>query len=482
MQEAGADPVLELGFTIADGLEYIKCGMRNGVSVDQLAPRFSFFFGIGMNFYMEIAKLRAARRLWARLVKERFEPKSEKSLLLRTHCQTSGWSLTEQDPYNNVIRTTVEAMAAVLGGTQSLHTNALDEAIGLPTEHSARIARNTQLILQHETNIPKVIDPWAGSYAMESLTTQLEEAAEKLIREVDEIGGMAKAVDTGMPKLRIEESAAKRQADIDSQAEVIVGVNKYTAAEETEIPILSIENEAVRNSQVNRLKEIRATRDNEKVQQALKKLEEAAKKEQGAEGSNLLALSIEAARVRCTVGEISDALTNVYGRYTPTSRLVSGAYSQQYAKQDEFSAVIDRVKQFAEKAGRNPRILIAKVGQDGHDRGQKVVATGFADLGFDVDIGALFQTPAEVAKQAIDSDVHVIGVSSQAAGHKSLVPELVRELKERGSSDITIVCGGVIPHQDYDFLYQHGVAAIFGPGTKITDAANSVLDSVEKTL
>merc|ERR1712137_637310 len=482
MQEAGADPVLELGFTIADGLEYIKCGMRNGVSVDKLAPRFSFFFGIGMNFYMEIAKLRAARRLWARLVKERFDPQSEKSLLLRTHCQTSGWSLTEQDPYNNVIRTTVEAMAAVLGGTQSLHTNALDEAIGLPTDHSARIARNTQLILQHETGIPKVIDPWAGSYAMESITSELEAAAEALIKEVDAEGGMAKAVDSGMPKLRIEEAAAKRQADIDSQAEIIVGVNKYPAPEETPIPILSIDNSAVRESQLARLKKIKETRDDKAVKDALANLEEAARKEQGAEDSNLLHFAVAAARVRCTVGEISDALKNVYGQYVPNSRLVSGAYSQTYSKKDEFSAVVDRVKAFQEKAGRNPRILIAKVGQDGHDRGQKVVATGFADLGFDVDIGALFQTPGEVAKQAIDADVHVIGVSSQAAGHKSLVPELVKELKKRGGDDILIVCGGVIPQQDYQFLYDNGVTCIFGPGSKITDAATSVLDAIEKTL
>lgn len=382
MQEAGADPVLELGFTIADGLEYIKCGMKNGVSVDQLAPRFSFFFGIGMNFYLEIAKLRAARRLWARLVKDRFNPKNEKSLLLRTHCQTSGWSLTEQDPYNNVIRTTVEAMAAVLGGTQSLHTNALDEAIGLPTDHSARIARNTQLILQNETGIPSVIDPWAGSYAMEALTSQLENAAEKLINEVDKEGGMAKAVDTGMPKLRIEEAAAKRQADIDSQKEIIVGVNKFKAPEETEIPILSIDNSSVRDSQVKRLNAIKKSRNENDVKKALSDLEEAAKKPQGAENSNLLQLAIQAARVRCTVGEISQALTNVYGQYVPNSRLVSGAYSQSYSKQDEFKEVMDRVKQFAEKSGRNPRILIAKVGQDGHDRGQKVVATGFADLGF----------------------------------------------------------------------------------------------------
>ena len=382
MQEAGADPVLELGFTIADGLEYIKCGMKNGVSVDQLAPRFSFFFGIGMNFYLEIAKLRAARRLWAKLVKEKFNPENSKSLLLRTHCQTSGWSLTEQDPYNNVIRTTVEAMAAVLGGTQSLHTNALDEAIGLPTDHSARIARNTQLILQNETGIPKIIDPWAGSYAMESITDELEQAAEKLIKEIDEAGGMAKAVDSGMPKRRIEEAAAKRQADIDSQAEIIVGVNKFKASEEEPIPVLSIDNSAVKNSQINRLKEVKSTRNEVEVKNALNALKEAAKKEQGAEGSNLLELAVNAAKFRCTVGEISDALTEVYGHYTPSAGLVKGAYSKEYKQKDEFQTVMDRVNSFQDKVGRNPRILIAKVGQDGHDRGQKVVATGFADLGF----------------------------------------------------------------------------------------------------
>mmetsp|Transcript_39758 Transcript_39758/g.68173 ORF Transcript_39758/g.68173 Transcript_39758/m.68173 type:complete len:743 (-) Transcript_39758:38-2266(-) len=482
MQEAGADPVLELGFTIADGLEYIKCGMKNGVSVDQLAPRFSFFFGIGMNFYLEIAKLRAARRLWAKLVKEKFNPENSKSLLLRTHCQTSGWSLTEQDPYNNVIRTTVEAMAAVLGGTQSLHTNALDEAIGLPTDHSARIARNTQLILQNETGIPKIIDPWAGSYAMESITDELEQAAEKLIKEIDEAGGMAKAVDSGMPKRRIEEAAAKRQADIDSQAEIIVGVNKFKASEEEPIPVLSIDNSAVKNSQINRLKEVKSTRNEVEVKNALNALKEAAKKEQGAEGSNLLELAVNAAKFRCTVGEISDALTEVYGHYTPSAGLVKGAYSKEYKQKDEFQTVMDRVNSFQDKVGRNPRILIAKVGQDGHDRGQKVVATGFADLGFDVDIGALFQTPAEVAKQAIDADVHAVGISSQAAGHKALVPELVEELKKLGGEDIVIICGGVIPQQDYEFLYRHGVSCIFGPGSKITDAASTVLDAIEKVV
>ena len=383
MQEAGADPVLELGFTIADGLEYIQCGLKGGVTVDELAPRFSFFFGIGMNFYLEIAKLRAARRLWARLVKEKFSPKNAKSLLLRTHCQTSGWSLTEQDPYNNVVRTTVEAMAAVLGGTQSLHTNALDEAIGLPTEHSARIARNTQLILQHETGIPKIIDPFAGSYAIESITNELEINAEKLIREIDEqYGSMSKAVASGMPKLKIEESAAKRQAAIDSQSEIIVGVNKFKPPTETPIPILSIDNSAVRAKQIERLEKIRSTRDENKVKQALDALKEAANKPQGTENANLLALAVNAARVRCTVGEISSALESVFGRYIPTTKLISGAYARSHTDSAEIQSIIDRVGRFNSKFGRNPRILIAKVGQDGHDRGQKVVASGFADLGF----------------------------------------------------------------------------------------------------
>jgi len=482
IQEAGADTALELAFTIADGLEYIKCGMKNGISVDELAPRFSFFFGIGMNFYLEIAKLRAARRLWARLVRERFSPSNPKSLLLRTHCQTSGWSLTEQDPYNNVIRTTVEAMAAVLGGTQSLHTNALDEAIGLPTDHSARIARNTQLILQHETNIPKIIDPWAGSYAIEALTSELEAKAEEIIRDIDSQGGMAIAVAKGTPKLLIEESAAKRQADIDSKKEIIVGVNKYPPPENSEtVPVLSIDNSTVLKSQCDRLKHVRSTRDEAKVKAALEALTNAAKQPQGSEGNNLLELSVNAARVRCTVGEISSAIESVYGRYAPSTQVANGAYGRTYSVKSELDALTERVNKFQETFGRRPRILIAKVGQDGHDRGQKVVATGFADVGFDVDIGPLFQTPAEVAKQAVESDVHVVGVSSQAAGHKALVPELIKELNSLGAKNVAVVVGGVIPPQDYPFLEEQGVCCIFGPGTPILKAANQILDVIEKS-
>eukprot|EP01132_Coremiostelium_polycephalum_P008330 gene8330-10232_t len=478
MQEAGADTGLELGFTLADGLEYVRCGVKSGVTVDEIAPRFSFFFGIGMNFYMEIAKLRAARRLWAKLVKEKFNPKDEKSLMLRTHCQTSGWSLTEQDPYNNVIRTTIEAMSAVLGGTQSLHTNALDEAIGLPTEFSARIARNTQLILQEETGIPRIIDPWAGSYAIETLTNQLEELAHKIIKEVEEMGGMAKAVTEGMPKRRIEESAASRQARIDSGSETIVGVNKYRLKNEDKLDILSIDNKVVKASQIERLNRIKATRNKENVKKSLDALTEAARSGTG----NLLELAIQAARDRCTVGEISDALESVYGRYKPTHTLASGAYKSNYGKVNEMEVVVDQVKKFNEKHGRPPRILVAKMGQDGHDRGAKVIASGFSDLGFDCDVGPLFSTAKEVAKQAIDSDVHVVGISSLAAGHKTLVPELVQELKNMDASHIVVVCGGVIPPQDYDFLYESGVCCIFGPGTKVTDAASQVIKSIESNL
>jgi len=488
MQEAGADASLELAFTIADGLEYVRTGLKAGVSVDDIAPRFSFFFGIGMDFYVEIAKLRAARRLWAKLIQSHFQPKSAKSLLLRTHCQTSGWSLTEQDPYNNVVRTTVEAMAAVLGGTQSLHTNALDEAVGLPTLHSSRIARNTQLILQTEANLPKVVDPWAGSYMMETLTDQLEARALQIIEEVEALGGMAKAVASGMPKLRIEESAARRQANIDSGYEVIVGVNKYRvpADQETQIPALQIDNSAVRQKQIDLLTKIKASRNEAAVQAALEKLAVAGRDVDGAggEGSNLLELSIEAARLRATVGEITQALEMgaQWGRYTPHNRLISGAYARQYRSQDDITPVIDRINRFAEKFGRRPRLLIAKMGQDGHDRGQKVVATGFADLGFDVDIGPLFQTPKEVARQAIDADVHAIGISSQAAGHKTLIPELVEELKAQGVTNMVLICGGVIPHQDYQFLYDHGVHCIFGPGTPIPKAGKDVVEAIEKNL
>ncbi|KAF2076426.1 hypothetical protein CYY_002283 [Polysphondylium violaceum] len=480
MQEAGADTALELGFTIADGLEYVRCGVKSGVTVDEIAPRFSFFFGIGMNFYLEIAKLRAARRLWAKMMKEKFEPKDNKSLMLRTHCQTSGWSLTEQDPYNNVIRTTVEAMSAVLGGTQSLHTNALDEAIGLPTEFSARIARNTQLILQEETGIPRIIDPWAGSFAMEALTNELEAKALKIITEVESMGGMAKAVVEGLPKRRIEESAASRQGRIDSGVETIVGVNKYKLKNEERIDILSIDNKKVKASQIARLEKIRATRDNKKVQECLNALIEAAK--DSSQSQNLLGLAIEAARARCTVGEISDALEKVYGRYVPTHSLASGAYKSSYGKINEIDAVLDAVKKFTKEQGRPPRILVAKMGQDGHDRGAKVVASGFSDLGFDCDVGPLFSTAKEVAKQAIDSDVHVVGISSQAAGHKTLVPELIHELKKLNADHICVVVGGVIPPQDYDFLYEQGVVAIFGPGTKVTDSALAVIKAIEENV
>ncbi|EGC38343.1 hypothetical protein DICPUDRAFT_86554 [Dictyostelium purpureum] len=478
IQEAGADTALELAFTLADGLEYVRCGLQGGVTVDEIAPRFSFFFGIGMNFYLEIAKLRAARRLWAKLMKEKFAPKDTKSLLLRTHCQTSGWSLTEQDPYNNVIRTTVEAMSAVLGGTQSLHTNALDEAIGLPTEFSARIARNTQLILQEETGIPRIVDPWAGSYAMESLTNELENKAKEIIDEVEKMGGMAKAVVDGLPKRRIEEAAASRQARIDSGIETIVGVNKYKLKNEERIDILSIDNDKVKASQIERLLRVRATRDQAKANAALDALTEAAKSGNG----NLLGLAIEAARARCTVGEISDALEKIYGRYIPTSTLASGAYKSAYGNADVMDKVLTRVKEFAKKQGRPPRILIAKMGQDGHDRGAKAVASAFSDFGFEVDLSPLFSTPEESCKFAIESDVDVVGISSLAAGHKTLVPALVGELKKHHAEHITVICGGVIPPQDYDFLYQHGVAAIFGPGTPITDAALAVIDAVEKKL
>ncbi|KAI9220235.1 mitochondrial methylmalonyl-CoA mutase [Blastocladiella britannica] len=478
IQEAGADAVLELAFTLADGLEYARTGIKAGMTIDQFAPRLSFFFGIGMNFYMEIAKLRAARRLWALLIKEKFEPKNNKSLLLRTHCQTSGWSLTEQDPYNNVIRTTVEAMAATLGGTQSLHTNALDEAVGLPTEFSARIARNTQLILQEEAMIPKVADPWGGSYMMESMTNALCESAMEIITEIESLGGMAKAVDTGMPKLRIEESAAKRQARIDSCQETIVGVNKYRLTTEAPIEVLQIDNSKVRLSQIENMERSKASRDQAKAQKCLEALTECAKTGQG----NLLALSIEAAKNRCTLGEISFALEKVWGRHSPTTRVISGAYKSEYGSSDEITSALKAADDFAEREGRRPRILVAKMGQDGHDRGAKVIATGFADLGFDVDVGPLFQTPAEVARQAVDADVHVVGVSSQAAGHKTLVPALVAELKKLGADDKLVVCGGVIPPQDYDFLHKAGAAAIFGPGTKIPLAAREVIEKIDQAL
>lgn len=486
MQEAGADNVLELAFTIADGVEYVRTGINAGLTVDDSAARFSFFFGIGMNFYMEIAKLRAARRLWAHYIKKLFNPKKEESLLLRTHCQTSGWSLTEQDPYNNVVRTTIEAMAATLGGTQSLHTNSFDEAIGLPTIDSARIARNTQILLQEEAFIPKVVDPWGGSYMMESLTNELFDRAVKVIEEVEQLGGMAKAVASGMPKLRIEESAARKQARIDSGEDTIVGVNKYVVENEKAVECRQIDNAQVRKSQCERLDRIRATRDNAKCQAALAKMEAAARKGRGHTGTregadNLLTCAVECAKLRCTVGEISDTMEKVFGRYMPESKVVSGAYKSSFKKTTTIDQVVNRVKDFEKKFGRRPRMLVAKMGQDGHDRGSKVIASGFSDLGFDIDIGPLFQTPEEVVRQALDADVHMIGVSSQAAGHKTLIPQLMALLK-KNNSKILVSAGGVIPRQDYDFLYDAGVAAIFGPGTKIPEAAITVVNAIDKSI
>ncbi|KAJ1795805.1 hypothetical protein LPJ59_004136 [Coemansia sp. RSA 2399] len=495
MQEAGANSVLECAFTIADGIEYIRTGLKAGMTVDQFAPRLSFFWCVGMNFYMEVAKMRAARRLWAHLVKDKFSPANPKSLMLRTHSQTSGWSLTEQDPYNNVIRTTVEAMAATLGGTQSLHTNALDEAIGLPTKFSARIARNTQLILQEEAYIPKVADPWAGSYMMESLTNDVYDAALEIINEVEALGGMAKAIASGMPKMRIEESAAKRQAQIDSSQITIVGVNKYRVADEGsdgasasgsgKVDVLSIDNKEVLRAQIERLDRIRTTRDADAAQAAMDRITEATLSGTG----NLLALAIDAARARCSVGEISYAIEKVTGRYKPEVRLVSGTYKAEYAKsgaqpdgRDPIAETIKMAELFAEKWGRRPRILIVKMGQDGHDRGAKVVASGYADLGFDVDVGPLFQTPAEAARQAIDADVHVVGASSLAAGHKTLVPQLVEELKSMGAPDMMVIAGGVIPQQDYQYLYDRGCDAVYGPGTRIPDAAQDMIRKLDERL
>uniref|UniRef100_A0A0F7Z9E2 Methylmalonyl-CoA mutase, mitochondrial n=1 Tax=Crotalus adamanteus TaxID=8729 RepID=A0A0F7Z9E2_CROAD len=478
MQEAGADAILELAYTIADGLEYCRTGLKAGLTIDEFAPRLSFFWGIGMNFYMEIAKLRAGRRLWAQLIEKMFQPKDTKSLLLRAHCQTSGWSLTEQDPYNNIIRTTVEAMAAVFGGTQSLHTNSFDEALGLPTVKSARIARNTQIIIQEESGIPKVADPWGGSFLMESLTNDVYEAALKLINEIEEMGGMAKAVAEGIPKLHIEECAARRQARIDSGSEVIVGVNKYQLEKEETVEVLAIDNTSVRNKQIEKLIKVKACRDEVAAQKCLTALTECATTSQG----NLLALAVEAARARCTVGEITDAMKKVFGEHRASDRMVSGAYRQEFGESDEITQAISRVNNFLEREGRRPRLLVAKMGQDGHDRGAKVIATGFADLGFDVDIGPLFQTPLEVAQQAVDADVHCVGVSTLAAGHKTLVPELIKQLNSLGRPDILVMCGGVIPPQDYDYLYDSGVSNIFGPGTRIPKAAVQVLDDIEKCL
>jgi len=469
MQEAGANLVQELAFTLADGREYVRTAIAAGMDVDRFAPRLSFFFCIGMNFFMEAAKLRAARLLWSRIMEE-FEPQDPKSSMLRTHCQTSGVSLAEQDPYNNVVRTAYEAMSAVLGGTQSLHTNSLDEAIGLPTDHSSRIARNTQLILQEETGVTNVVDPLAGSYYVEKLTHDMAEAAWKLIEEVEEMGGMTKAVASGMPKLRIEEAAAQRQAGQDRGTDVIVGVNKYRREKEDAIDILDVDNVAVRDSQIKRLERIRSTRDEAACTKTLEELGRRAK-----EGGNLLEAAVEAARTRATVGEISMAMEAEFGRHRAEVKTLAGVYGAAYEGDAGFAAIQKSVEAFAEVEGRRPRMLVVKMGQDGHDRGAKVIATAFADIGFDVDVGPLFQTPAEAAQDAVDNDVHVIGISSQAAGHKTLAPQLVKALKEAGAEDILVICGGVIPQQDYKFLYDAGVKAIFGPGTNIPDAAQDIL-------
>ncbi|MFC7048416.1 methylmalonyl-CoA mutase [Emcibacter nanhaiensis] len=473
MQEAGATQLQELAFTLADGMEYVRAATAKGLDVDAFAPRLSFFFAIGMNFFMEVAKLRAARTIWAQIM-ENFGAKNPKSLMLRTHCQTSGVSLTEKDPYNNVIRTTVEAMAAALGGTQSLHTNALDEAIALPTDFSARIARNTQLVLQEETGICNVVDPLGGSYYIESLTNELVQEAWKLIWEVEEMGGMTKAVEAGLPKMKIEEAAARKQARIDKGEEVVVGVNKYQLAKEDPIEILDVDNAAVREAQIARLEKMRSTRDEAKCQAALEALTEAAKS-----GENLLEKAVDAARARASLGEISDAMEKIFGRHKAEVRSISGVYGSAYEGDEGFKAIQERVEQFAKREGRRPRMMVVKMGQDGHDRGAKVVATAFADIGFDVDVGPLFQTPEEAARQAIENDVHIIGVSSLAAGHKTLVPALIAELKKEGAEDILVSCGGVIPQQDYDFLYKAGCAAIFGPGTNIPKAAGEILDKLE---
>jgi methylmalonyl-CoA mutase len=475
MQEAGATNVQELAYTIADGIEYVRTAIDSGMDVDKFAPRLSFFFAIGMNFFMEIAKLRAARILWATLMEEKFSPKDQRSLMLRTHCQTSGVSLTSKDPYNNIMRTTIEGMAAVLGGTQSLHTNSFDEALGLPTEFAARIARNTQLVLQEETGITKVVDPLAGSYYIESLTNELVEAALVLINEVEDMGGMTKAVESGMPKLRIEEAAALRQVAIDRGNDVIVGVNKYQLSEEPEIDVRDIDNSSVRDAQIQRLNRLRAERDSIACDKTLAAITEAAKSGEG----NLLSLAVEAARERATVGEISDALEEVWGRHRAQTRSISGVYSSAYEGDEEFMKIKQKVEEFAERQGRQPRMLVVKMGQDGHDRGAKVIATAFADLGFDVDVGPMFQTPEEAARQAIENDVHVVGVSSQAAGHKTLVPQMIESLKSQGAGEIIVICGGVIPPKDYDELTAIGVAAIFGPGTNIPDAAEKVLDLIQ---
>ncbi len=473
IQEAGATAVQELAFTLGNGLEYVRTAINRGMTIDSFAPRLSFFFGIGMNFYMEIAKLRAARFLWANLIQQ-FKPKKEQSAMLRTHCQTSGWSLTEQDPFNNIVRTTIEALAATLGGTQSLHTNAFDEALGLPTETSARVARNTQLILQEEAGIPHVIDPFGGSYFMESLTSSLIEEATKLLDEIEKLGGMTKAVESGIPKQRIEAAAARRQALIDQGEEVIVGANKYQVENAEPVEVREIDNSAVRKEQIRRLQKIKKNRDSNKVDSALNTISNAAESGEG----NLLTLSIEAIRLRATVGEISAAMEKIWGRYNAPIHSISGVYAKSFPDQNEIAQVRDEINDFAKKAGRRPRIMVAKMGQDGHDRGAKVIATAFADLGFDVDIAPLFQTPEEVVKQAIENDVHVIGISSQVAGHKTLIDLLMKVLKKENSEDIIVVAGGVIPPQDYDFLRDLGVACIFGPGTPIPGAAREVLAAI----
>ncbi len=475
MQEAGATNDIEMAYTLADGLEYLRTGIKAGISVDAFAPRLSFFWAIGMNHFMEIAKMRAARMIWAKLVSQ-FNPQNPKSLSLRTHCQTSGWSLTEQDPFNNVARTCIEAMGAALGHTQSLHTNALDEAIALPTDFSARIARNTQIYIQEETNVCRSIDPWAGSYYIESLTNELAQKAWAHIQEVEELGGMAKAIETGIPKLRIEEAAARKQARIDSGEDTIVGTNKYRLEKEDPIEILDVDNVKVREQQIARLKELRANRDNAKVQECLAAITEAVKNKTG----NLLELAVEAAKARATLGEISDACEAIVGRYKAVIRMNTGVYSSEVKNDSEFEKAKEMVAAFAKKEGRQPRIMIAKLGQDGHDRGAKVVATGYADCGFDVDMGPLFQTPEEAAKQAVENDVHIVGVSSLAAGHKTLVPQIIAELKKLGREDIIVVAGGVIPAQDYDVLYKAGAAAIFGPGTPVAYAAIKLVEMLNQ--
>jgi len=476
MQEAGATCAQELAYTIADGIEYVRAAITSGLDVDDFAPRLSFFFAIGMNFFMEVAKLRAARLLWSTLMMEKFSPRDKRSLMLRTHCQTSGVSLTAKDPYNNIIRTTVEAMAATLGGTQSLHTNSFDEALALPTEFSARIARNTQLVLKEETGITRVVDPLAGSYYVESLTHELANEARKLIDEVEEMGGMTRAVESGMPKLRIEEASALRQARVDRGEDIIVGVNKYQLAEEPPIDILDIDNTAVREAQVQRIGKVRQDRDEAACSETLDALTRAAEDETG----NLLELAVDAARARATVGEISAALEKVYGRHRATTRSIAGVFGSAYEGDADYSSIQLEVKEFAETEGRRPRMLVCKLGQDGHDRGAKVIATAFADIGFDVDIGPLFQTPDEAVREAIENDVHVIGISSQAAGHKTLVPRVIEGLKQAGAEDIIVICGGVIPPQDHDKLRDSGVAAIFGPGTNILLAAHDVLGIIRE--